>query len=198
MAIPNRVVPRGSSPRRNGGFSTVELLVAIAVMGVLLVAAVIRLEPVLQQWRANTAAAQVLSQLRWARQASIAERRAIRVQFLGNNEIKLTRNEIPIGQTVLSDLNLGGNVQFLLVPLLPDTPDAFGNANAVEFGGIGGGPVTMQFQSDGTFVDGNGNPINGSVFLAIPNFPSTARAITVLGATGRVRWFRSTGTTWTP
>jgi prepilin-type N-terminal cleavage/methylation domain-containing protein len=184
-------------PRQGSrGFSMIELLIAVSVTVIMVAASVPQLMPVLQQWHANNAASQMLSQLRWARQSSIAERRNIQVQFLGNNELKLVRNEVPAGQTVLSDLFLTGSVQFMLTPQLPDTPDGFGNTSAIEFGGLGGGPVVMQFQSDGTFVDGNGNPINGSVFLGIPNYPSSARAITVLGATGRVHGFRTNGQGW--
>jgi len=173
------------------GFSTVELLVVIAVIGLMVAATVPQMQPLVQQLHANTATSQVLSQLRLARQTSIAQRRSIQVQFLGNNEIKFVRNEVPNGQTVVCDLFLDGNVQFLLVPSMPDTPDGYGNNNPVEFAGLGGGPNVMQFQSDGTFVDGNGNPINGTVFLGIPNFPSSARAITVLGTTGRVHSFKT-------
>jgi Tfp pilus assembly protein FimT len=167
-------------------------------MAVMITAAIIRMQPVIQEWRANHAMYVILGQLRWARQASIAERRNIQVQFLGTDEIKLIRQDQPVGQTVLSDLHLTGRAQYMVTAGMPDTPDAFGNANPIDFAGVGGGPPIMQFQSDGTFVDGNGNPINGTVFLAIPNFPSTARAVTVLGATGRVRPWGSAGGGWIP
>jgi hypothetical protein len=54
----------------------------------------------------------------------------------------------------------------------------------------------MMYQSDGTFTAlGTGIPINGTVFLAVPNQPTTSRAITILGATGRVRSYHISGTT---
>lgn len=192
-----RTTARSVSHRanRHRGFSMIELLIAIVVMGIMMAATVLQMQPLIQQWHANTAMNEVLGQLRWARQASIAERRDIQVQFLGTNEIKLIRQEVPAGQTVLSDLFLSAKAQFMLVPGMPDTPDGFGNASPIEFAGVAGGPPIMQFQSDGTLVDGNGNSINGTVFLSIPNWPN-ARAITVLGATGRVRAFRSTGKGW--
>jgi prepilin-type N-terminal cleavage/methylation domain-containing protein len=178
------------------GFSMTELLVCIIIVAIMVGVALVRMQPVMQNWRANTAMYEVLGQLRWARQTSISERRNIQVQFLGNNELKLVRQDEPAGQTVISDVFLTGRAQFMLQAGLPDTPDAFGNASPIEFSGIAGGPPIMEFQSDGTFVDGNGNPVNGSVFLAIPGFLTTARAVTVLGATGRVRAFTNTGGGW--
>jgi len=58
------------------------------------------------------------------------------------------------------------------------------------------GSTLLMFLSDGTFVDAQGNPLNGSVFLGLNNHPETARAVTVLGATGRVRGYRWTGSRW--
>jgi Tfp pilus assembly protein FimT len=172
-------------------------MISLVIMAVMIAATIIRMQPVIQEWRANRAMYVVLGQLRWARQTSIAERRNIQVQFLGTNEIKLIRQDQPAGQTVLSDLYLLGQARYMVVAGMPDTPDAFGNADPVEFAGVADGPPIMQFQSDGTFVDGNGNPINGTVFLGIPQFSSTARAVTVLGATGRVRSWGSAGGAWT-
>jgi hypothetical protein len=53
------------------------------------------------------------------------------------------------------------------------------------------------FTTDGTLIDSNGSPVNGTVFLSIANVPKSARAVTVLGATGRVRGYRWTGLAWT-
>jgi Tfp pilus assembly protein FimT len=177
------------------GFTTVELLISMAIMGIMVGATLLQMSPVIQQWRANRAMELVVSQLRWARQSSIAERRNIQVQFIGSDEIKLTRQDVPAGQTVVSDLFLGGGVQFMLVR---DAGYAgcVGDTAPIYFNAIAGGPPVMQFQSDGTLVDGNGNPINGTVFLGISNYQSTARAVTVLGATGRACAFRGTGQGW--
>jgi hypothetical protein len=84
----------------------------------------------------------------------------------------------------------------MLTPGAPDTPDGFGNKGAVEFGGLVGGPPTMLFQSDGTFVDTNGNLMNGTVFIGIPNVPTSGRAVTVVGATGRIRMYKANPTGW--
>ena len=46
------------------------------------------------------------------------------------------------------------------------------------------------FTTDGTLIDSGGTPINGTVFLSIQNQPESARAVTVLGSTGRVRGYK--------
>jgi type II secretory pathway pseudopilin PulG len=178
------------------GFTIVEALIVIAVLLIVSAMAIFKMQPMIQQIRANAAMDQVMGQLRIGREAAIAERRNILVSFLGNNTIQLTRVNVPAGQNVLSTLAVEPSVVFMTFPGVPDTPDGFGNAGPVYFEGINGGPVGMQFQSDGTFVDSVGNLVNGTVFLGITGVPSSARAITVLGATGRVRSYKSTPSGW--
>lgn len=187
---------KGSS-RTQAGFSLVEILAAIVVMGIVMSIAIVQMMPALQTMRANRAMYLVSVQLRWARQTAIAQRRSIQVKFVGNNELQLIRQEQPTGAlTTISDQFLNNPMKFQVTAGLPDTPDGFGNAAPIVFGGLAGGPPVMRFQSDGAFIDGNGNPINGTVFLGVPTDSSAARAITVLGATGRVRTFRTNGTGW--
>lgn len=188
----------GHTPRNSAGFSVVELLAGLLIMGVVIAIAIVQLQPAVQQMRANSAMYLVSTQLRWARQSAIAQRRNFLVAFVGNNEITISRQEQPTqALTVVSDVRLNPTVFFQLTPGLPDTPNGYGNGGPIVFGGQVGGPPVMQFQSDGTFVDGTtGNAINGTAFLAIPGIPTCGRAVTVLGATGRVRSFKSNGTGW--
>jgi prepilin-type N-terminal cleavage/methylation domain-containing protein len=181
---------------RDRGFTIVEALIVIAILLTVSAITMIKMQPMIQQIRANAAMDQVMGQLRIGREAAIAERRNIIVQFTGNNTIQLTRVNVPAGQNVLSTLAVEPSVVFMTFPGVPDTPDGFGNAAPLYFEGINGGPVGMQFQSDGTFVDGAGNLVNGTVFLGIAGVPSSARAVTVLGATGRVRSYKSTPSGW--
>jgi hypothetical protein len=52
------------------------------------------------------------------------------------------------------------------------------------------------FTSEGTFVNANGDPINGTVFFSIPNQKNSARAITIMGATALIRVWRWNGREW--
>jgi hypothetical protein len=88
--------------------------------------------------------------------------------------------------------------QFYVFPSLPDTPMGFGNTSAVYIGGITDGPPIMGFSTTGAFVSSHKTfgTINGTVFVGTPGQVSTARAVTILGATGRVRTnYWSGGTT---
>ena len=73
---------------------------------------------------------------------------------------------------------------------------AFGNVASVYFGGQSPGPPMMKFTTNGSFIDGGNTLVNGTVFMGIPGRVSTARAITILGATGRVREYHWDGTQW--
>jgi hypothetical protein len=89
-------------------------------------------------------------------------------------------------------------MQFYVFAAVSDTPDGYGHAAAIEFEGQNGGPVGgMFFQSDGELVDGATYlPINGTVFLGVPGTTATARAVTVMGTTGRVRGWKGSGASW--
>jgi hypothetical protein len=78
------------------------------------------------------------------------------------------------------------------VPGLPDTPDLFGNAAAVSFGPS----ANRMFTSEGTFVDNTGDVLNGTLFMAVPGEPNSARAISVFGATAFLRTWRWNGSAW--
>jgi prepilin-type N-terminal cleavage/methylation domain-containing protein len=195
--------------RRTGenarGFSMVEMVVVIAIALVVMSIALIRVQPALLQIHANTAKDQVQSALRQARETAISDRRNVQVEFLtnppglpGGNYVRLTRKGGGFGpDIVLLTLPIQNSVVYTTFNGLPDTPDGYGKASPIYFGGVANGPAAgMFYQSDGTFVTSTGVLINGTAFMGVPNQPSTARAVTVLGATGRVRSYHISGTTW--
>ncbi|MGH9773591.1 MAG: pilus assembly FimT family protein [Candidatus Acidiferrales bacterium] len=178
------------------GFSFIETLAIVGITLILGAFAIFQLSPALQQEQANSAMNEVAGELRTARQTAITERRNIQIQFLPNNQIQLTRMDLPTGANVLATVTFPGPVRYALTAGMPDTPDGFGNKSAIVFGGLVGGPPTMLFMSDGTFVNTSGNALNGTVFLAIPGMNTAARAITVVGATGRIRTYSGQGKAW--
>ena len=182
-------------------FSLIELMIAISIILIVSAMSITALKPNLQNARVDAAMRQVLETFRQAREWSIANRRYVGVTFPANNQIAVTQlNTLTPGaggvNPVLTTVTLSPPLIFTLDGM-PDTPDAYGNANAIEFEGVAGGPVGgMIFQSDGELLDGaTFLPINGTVFLGLPGQESTARAVTLLGTTGRVRGWKSTGTT---
>jgi type II secretory pathway pseudopilin PulG len=187
---------------RSGGFSILELLVSVLVMGIMVGATLAEMEPTVQQFRANSGAYMVEGQMRLARQTAIAYRRDVLFTYTGTNQITLTIQNIPTGTTVLSNVFLPPTVEFLAFAGNGDTPDAFGNAGTVCFNysppptGSCSNPPIIQFQSDGTLIDGSGNLLDGTIFIGVPNIASSARAVTILGATGQVRMYHATGSGW--
>lgn len=210
---------------RQLGFSMVELAMVLMMGLIIMGMSVVELQPVLQQIQANAGLAQVKSTLRQARELAISDRRTTVVAFLTAggancpasgtimNCISLTQMVVVPGTPPAPPTQSLASSPFLVVPIEshvqllsfngePDTPDGFIGAapappNGLYTGSIAGAPTSgMAFQSDGTFTDGNGNPINLTIFIGEAGIPTTGRAVTVLGNTGRVFAYHSTGTTW--
>jgi len=183
---------------QNDGFSLVEIGIGLMLACTLAGFALINMGAVMPGIRANQAMYQTVSQLRQGRQLSIAQRREIQLHFAGNNQMSLVRNEFPDGEHVLSDVSLNKDCQFMKSEDIDiDTPDAFGPDELSEMAAVDfGGAETLTFRSDGTLVDELGNPVNGTVFIGMADHPEMARAVTILGATGRIRGYRCTGEEW--
>lgn len=175
------------------GFSLVELCVTVALIFIISGFAILGINPIQVELRADKAMYQVLDQLRDGRELAIAHLRPVQVQFLSDNQIQLVRQEIPSGTTVLSTIELSHNYQFMQFGGIPDTGDNFGNSSPVDFGGA----TSIFFIPDGTLVDGQGDPLNGSIFLGLEDRPETARAVTVMGSTGQVRSYQWSEDSWT-
>ena len=181
-----------------------EALVVIGIMFTLAGIAVIQSFGSLQGYRANSAQDTVVSQLRVARQLAISQRRFVQVQF------NTVATPPTVSYTIMPRVGSGDVAQPPVTVILPpqtgymqesgagDTPMAFGTCGTagVCIAGVSGGPAIMQFTSSGQFTDSTGvNAINGTVFIGIANDKSTARAVTIMGATGRVRPYTYVGGT---
>ena len=185
------------------GFTMIELTVTIVLMMVISAVAIISLQPALLNAKCDAAMKQVVDQIRQAREYSIAKRRYVQITFptVGSRpEVVITQmNTLTPGaggvNTVLSTVIIEGPTTYYVMPLLSDTPDGYGNSGPIYFENtINGPPGGMLFQSDGELVDGTTFlPINGSVFMGMVGKSTTARAVTLLGTTGRVHAWKSTG-----
>ena len=202
VSVKNREA-KSKAARGQRGFSLIEMMVAVMIILIVSAIAVTSLMPNLKQARVDAAMREVLDTFRQAREYSIENRRYVQISFPANNQMQITQmNTLTPGaggvNPVITTVTLAPPLVFNLDGM-PDTPDAYGNAGPLVFEGIVNGPVGgMVFQSDGEFLDGTTFlPINGSVFLGMPGQQSTARAVTILGTTGRVRGWKSAGnTTW--
>ena len=174
------------------GFSLIETLMAVSVMGVVSAISIAGFGYAASAMSSDSGVSQVIAQIEQARDTAIAQRRTVHVQFLGVNEIRTTRSDLPSGTTLLGQSFLEGNVHFVQFSAVPDTPDGFGNGAAVDLGGAN----SFNVLADGTVVDIGGAPVSGTIFLGVNGQPATARAVTVFSGTGRVRGYRWNGTQW--
>jgi hypothetical protein len=177
---------------RQRGFSLIEIAIGLFIAMAASGFALLSINNIMPVISANTAMKQTLAQLRRGRELAIAQRRNIEIRFLAPNRIQLLRYNVPNGATVLSTITLQGKNMFRVFAGVPDTPDAFGNGSAISFGS----QAPWIFLSDGTLIDSSANPVNGTVFLGQATSVNTARAITILGSTGRVRDYSWTGAAW--
>jgi type II secretory pathway pseudopilin PulG len=171
--------------RTERGFTLLETVVVIGVMMVLMGIAIIQSFGSMESYQVNSAQDVVVSQLRVARQLAITNRRTVQ-PAPQTNEVAGPIVSVP----------MPGTAQFILETGVPDTPMAFGNSAPVFIGNppVSGGPPIMQFNPTGTFTDNTGtNVIYGTVFIGVPNKMATARAVTIMGGTGRVRAYTYAG-----
>jgi Tfp pilus assembly protein FimT len=181
-----------------GGFSAIELMMTVGIMGILMAMAVFSIGQTIPGYKGDGAMRVLLAQVNTAREMAIAQRRVMRLSFTGGNFVQIIREEIPIGAnplttTVVGSAYVEGGATFMLDPLVTtDTPDGFGNSAALAFGSA----TLVRFNSEGSLVDQSGNPLNGTVFVELPRQPRSLRAVTVLGSTGRVRAYRWDGRQW--
>jgi prepilin-type N-terminal cleavage/methylation domain-containing protein len=198
------LISDGNNSQRERGFSMVEMAVTVAIVVTIMAIGILQMMPAWRQSQSNAALDQVKSILREARETAISQRRTIVVQFVGTDTIELFQMTVVAGTppTVTQasapflTVPIENGVQFLSYSGEPDTPDNFGLPSVpdgISFPGAVGNP---QFQSDGTLTDSNGTAINGTVFLGVPNMPGSATAVTVMGSTGRIRAYHSSGNGW--
>jgi type II secretory pathway pseudopilin PulG len=191
--------------RTERGFTLLETVVVIGVMMVLMGIAIIQSFGSMESYQVNSAQDVVVSQLRVARQLAITNRRTLQVwidtspESDGRYHVKYQVQPAPQTNEVagpIVSVPMPGTAQFILETGVPDTPMAFGNSAPVFIGNppVSGGPPIMQFNPTGTFTDNTGtNVIYGTVFIGVPNKMATARAVTIMGGTGRVRAYTYAG-----
>lgn len=175
------------------GFSVIETMLVVGIMGTLAGMAALQIGNARPALKGDSAMRVIVAQMRTARELAITQRRYMRVSFTAPNKVEILREEVPgpsttsVGSTILE-----GGVGYGLVSGVPDTPDAFGATSAISFGTV----VNIKFTPDGTLVNQDGSMVNGSVFLSLSNLQQSARAVTVLGSTGRIRGYRWDGRNW--
>ncbi len=199
---------------RETGYTLVEFVVTAIILMTIAAIGIYQLRPTWQDQEANAGMDQVKSTLRQARETAVAQRRSIVVKFATAGTSPCTgtgiSNCVELYEMVVSGttqtqaaspyltIMIENGVSFGTYTGETDTPDGFGipGSGGVMFNSISGGPSGMMFQSNGSFTDSTGNPINGTVFLIAAGVNNSARAVTVLGNTGRIRSYRNSTSGW--
>jgi prepilin-type N-terminal cleavage/methylation domain-containing protein len=201
---PQRLRARPFARARSAqGFSLIELIVVVAIMGVLAAIAIGVTSGMIQSAKGQSGAQQLSSFLKRHREVAISRRRNIEIRFTNDNTVESWQRAVPDpavvptpGPTLLETMVLEGRLEYLRFPTVTpaNTPDLFpiGGADAINLGGAD--PVL--FTSEGSFTDRNGDPINATIFLGVPNQVTTANALTIIGTTATVRAWRNDGRQW--
>jgi type II secretory pathway pseudopilin PulG len=178
------------------GFSVTELLVTMAILMTGGAIAVMNISGAVRNSHVETAYQNTLDQLRLARQVAIDKRTVCRVDFTAPGTIAVTQAFADGTPVQTETVTLPTDVQYTVVAGMPSpptpTPDNIGNGNiAIDFDRVAGGSgTTIYFQPDGSALDAAGRSNDGVIYVARPNELTGARAITLLGTTGRIRGWR--------
>ena len=211
MKISHRCSNRDGGTR---GFSLLEMMIVIAIIMIVGGMSFMAVQPALKDARVNQAFESAMMPLRAARQRAIAERKQYIVCYgiaapLG----ALTPLGAPNAQSVqifrwdagtalaaatqVTAITLPTDIQFQTLAGLPNgaatVPDGFGSATvALDFDQNVAGAIKNQvmFMPDGSARDVNGNLNSGILYLARNGDLYSSRAVTLYGATGRIRGWR--------
>jgi prepilin-type N-terminal cleavage/methylation domain-containing protein len=192
------------------GFSMVEMLIVMCVLLVLVAITFISYQTAMKSVRTSNAFNQVLQQIRSARQSAIEKREQYIVCFGAGSAPtgaahpygapdaqSIQIYEWPYGAALstaiqISSVELPSDIQFQSLSGLPTaTPDGFGST-AINFdqGVAGGVNNQIMFMPDGSARDTNGNFNSGIIYLGRTGDLTSARAITLFGASGATRGWR--------
>ena len=176
---------------RRAGYSLIETMMVVTLISIGSSAALIQLKKTTSALDADAASAQVIAQIKYARVLAVTHRRNVRLEFISPATVKVTLLESG-GDTVMAEETLPSDYTFGLPTGIGDTPDGYGNTDGVSFNGDDGG----LFLSDGSFIDDDGVLRSGTVFTIGPGGNGSARAVTLAGASGRVKNYYIKNSEW--
>ncbi len=181
-------------PERPRGFTIIEVLMVVVLIGLLAGIAIPRINPA--QYRSNAGVRSVASLLSRAQRTSVTKQYNVNVLFVAaENAIRLhedvnNNNAIDGGEPV-RQYPVGENVVFGQggAPNRPNGPGPFTMIRQLN------GLPELIFRRDGSASE------NATIYITSQNAAATgrvqdARAVEVLRATGRISWYRYTGSAW--
>jgi prepilin-type N-terminal cleavage/methylation domain-containing protein len=190
------------------GFSLIETMIVLVLILIVTAVAILTIKPGLQAGHLDNGYNTTLGAIRQAHDYAVAQRQVYSVTF-SNAAVPNTITITQVGNgNVVATYPLPTDVAFTLVSGMPTaanaTPDGFGVGNyAIDFdqtfsGGSAALQTVIYFWPDGSGRDINQNINNGVLYVALPGQLFSSRAITVWGATGRIRGYRLVGAAGSP
>jgi type II secretory pathway pseudopilin PulG len=199
------------------------MMIVIVIMMIVSGITIMALQPALKDARTNQAYEDVLMQLRVARQRAVSERKQYIICFgIGSapagaltplgaptaRSVQMFRWDVGTALSAAAQISanlMPTDMQFQALVGLPNgpatVPDGFGTgATAIDFdlGVAAGIKNQVLFMPDGSAHDINGNLNSGIIYVARNADLYSSRAVTLYGATGRIRGWRLINSTGTP
>lgn len=203
---------RTRSKRSSRGYSIVELLTVLAIVAIMSAIAIPQMIGQRRLIRSNALAREIAVQMRYARQLAMSQRQAFTFQYDDTNKQVVIIDNNASGTAVMLDgayPNTAGSSVLRTIPLtqggLASSEITYGIPSALPVGAQGAltdgvsktnlasSKLNITFQPDGSVIDSTGNPASSALFIYNSQLPtSTAAAISVIGASGRVKIWRYT------
>ncbi len=177
--------------RSDKGVTFVELLLVVALAGVVAAAAYPVISSTMEYYETESAMQLVLSNIRESRQDALDGRRAFKLIFSAPGSIVIRRQNDNFKFVIDRRLSLSENVKFERPSGIPSI-NIISNRKDIDFGG----KKNFRFMADGSAVDNKGQIISGVVYISHSARPDECRAVTVFGGTGLTRAWTYEGGKW--
>lgn len=177
------------------GFSLIELLVVVTLIGILISLSLPGVISMRRQLRFTGLQNTAVTHLRVARQEAISQRTPI--TFCYNNDTK----EMSIfggtlgteGATTNNKISLSGDgvLSGEIIYGRPNSASTSNLSDSTNLTPLTNNKIYIAFQPDGSVLNSNGLPQNSALFFYHAKYPTgSAFAVSVLGAAGRVKLWR--------
>jgi prepilin-type N-terminal cleavage/methylation domain-containing protein len=180
--------------RPTAGFTLIEVLMVVVVIGLIAGVAIPRLN--VNQYRVDAGVRSVASMLTQAQRMAVTQQYNVNVLFVTD------QNAIRMHEDADNDNVIDGDERVRQLPIGENV--VFGQAGAPNRPN-GPGPITFTRRLDGIPElifrrDGSASE-NGTVYVTSLNADAAgrvkeARAVEVLRATGRISWYKYSGSAW--
>ena len=206
-ASDNRLRRMVTGARSSSGHSLIEMLIVIALIGVVTALALPQFVAQRRLTRAVGITRDLLTQLRQTRQLAMSQRQAFTFQYDNvTKQISIIDHNSNLGGPMLADPsypNTAGSVVVSSTPLaetairseinygIPAGLPTSALSDGIAMTPLFNNRFTVTFQPDGSVIDAAGNPQGRAMFIFNTRVASaTASAISIMGASGRVKIWR--------